>query len=265
MHGDRIRRPRYRGLAAAAALAAGTVLAGSGPAAATGALADWAMDETTGSVMHDSAPPTSEQGSIGSLVTLTGHGFEYPGWRDSVDSSGRLKGSVSAGGGVVQVADPNGKFDPGPGLSLVVDLQARLTTQGRLPTKANKGADPSYNVMQKGRANSPGGFWKLELAGSGSQLGKIRCVVGDGRRSAVAVSARRVDDGGWHTIRCELAGGKLTATVDGAPSTVSASSLGAIHPSGQWGTSVWIGKKPGSTDPADAFAGWLRNAEISIS
>jgi hypothetical protein len=74
-----------------------------------------------------------------------------------------------------------------------------------------------------------------------------------------------VDDGAWHAVRCEFAGGRLTAVVDGTQATVNASALGAIHPSGQWGTSVWIGKKPGSTDPADAFAGWLRNAEFSTS
>jgi hypothetical protein len=265
MRGDGIRLVRCARLVSLAALAALGISLAVVPAAATGVVARWAMDETTGTVMRDSAPPTSENGSIGPLVTLTGDGFEYPGWRNNVDTTGRLRGSVPASGGVVQVTDPRAVFDPDPGFTLAVELKARLTAQGRLPTKASKGADPSYNVMQKGRANSSGGFWKLELAGSGSQLGKIRCVVGDGRRSAVAVPARRVDDGAWHAVRCEFAGGRLTAVVDGTQATVSASALGAIHPSGQWGTSVWIGKKPGSTDPADAFAGWLRNAEFSTS
>ena len=266
----RSRRPSSRlgrGNRLLVAVALGLVATSVGaaqPAAAAGLVARWPMNEQSGTVMSDEVSPTFENGTIGPLVGLMGDSFEFPGWKSNVSTSGRLQGSVPAGGSLVEVPDPNRVFDPAPGLLVATELKTRLTLQGHLPTKAANGSPPSYNIVQKGRSDSPGGFWKLELAGSGANIGRIRCAIRDGTRSKVATSTRRVDDGAWHAVACELAGGKLTAVVDGARSSVSASALGAVHPGGRWGTSVWIGKKPGSTDPADAFAGWLRQAQISI-
>ena len=246
-----------------AAIAALAVVVASSPAAADTVVATWPMNETGGTVMYDLVPP-AENGAIGPLVAPTGQYYEFPGWRDNLTSDGQLQGTIPASGSLVSVADPNAVFNPNPGFATSVELRARLTSRGTLPARATNGAAPSYNVVQKGRADSPGGFWKLEIAGSGSPIGKVRCVAGDGQTKKTAVSAARVDDGAWHTVGCELNGGKLTAIVDGNRNSVSASTLGAIHPGGKWGTSLWIGKKPGSTDPADAFSGWLDNLTFSI-
>jgi hypothetical protein len=263
------RRPRSRrsnGVmgTVAFAVAAASVGLPAGSAAAAGVVAQWPMSETSGTVMHDTVSPTFENRTIGPLVVLSGDSYEFPGWRDNVTASGQLQGSVSVDGGIVAVPNPDDVFDPNSGFSMVTALRARVTADGHLPARATNGDPPSYNVVQKGRANSPGGFWKLEIAGSGRQIGKIRCVAGDGQVSKVAMSATRVDDGAWHTVGCELSGGKLTAIVNDEHRSVTASTLGPIHPGGQWGTSMWIGKKPGSTDPADAFAGWLHDLTISI-
>ena len=257
------RRGRVLAAGVAVGVAAAWLVVSTGSASAASVIATWPMTETAGTVMEDVAPPTFENGSIGPLVDLTSNGYAFPGWHSNVTDGGQLQGTVPAGGGIVEVRDPDDLFDPNPGLSISMSLQADLTSQGRLPTRASHGAEPSFNVVQKGRSDSAGGFWKMEIAGAGQKLGRIRCVAKDGSRSAVAVSSARVDDGRRHTVGCELTGGKLTASVDGARTSVSASKLGAIHPGGKWGTSVWIGKKPGSTDPADAFAGTIRDLSYS--
>jgi hypothetical protein len=46
-------------------------------------------------------------------------------------------------------------------------------------------------------------------------------------------------------------------TVDGVTTTTSAVHVGDIHPRGSYSAAMTVGKKPGSVDPRDAFAGWL--------
>jgi hypothetical protein len=114
-----------------------------------------------------------------------------------------------------------------------------------------------YNVVQKARADDGGGFWKLELGGSGTALGKVRWVISDGSHSVVVTGKRRIDDGAWHTVVAERRGDQSVLTVDGVSATASAKAVGDIHPKGKYSGTMTVGKKPGSTDPKDAFAGWL--------
>ena len=211
------------------------------------------MDEAGGSVMRDLSG-SGLDGAIGSAVVVGGGTYRFPGWSQNVDPSGRLAGTVPADAGAVEIVDPSDLLDRGTG-SFVVTLRLRsdLTAQGRLP--AAPGA--SYNIVQKARADDPGGFWKLELAGSGSASGRLRWVLSDGRRSAVVMSAARVDDGQWHTVTAERRGSQSVLTVDGRTATASAAEVGGIHPSGTYSAAMTVGKKPGSVDPRDAFAGWL--------
>ena len=37
-----------------------------------------------------------------------------------------------------------------------------------------------------------------------------------------------------------------------------------VDPSGRFSTEVTFGKKPGSIDPKDSFAGWLHEVQVSI-
>jgi hypothetical protein len=152
------------------------------------------------------------------------------------------------------VSDPRHILDPRTAsFSVSLRLQATLTASGRLPTASGA----SYNIVQKARADDPGGFWKLELNGSGSALGTLRWVLSDGARKVVVTVKRRVDDGGWHTVVAERRGNQSVLTVDGASASKSASSVGDIHPTGKYSGAMTVGKKPGSTDPRDAFAGRL--------
>lgn len=240
-------------LVSATALAAGPLWAG--PAAGAGVeIGHWRMDESSGTVMHDSSP-SGLNGSIGSAVTVGGGMYQFPGWTGNVDSTGHLKGKVPAESGAAKVPDPNDILDPRTA-SFTISLQIRsaLLANGRLPTASGA----SYNIVQKARSDDAGGFWKLELGGSGSKLGKLRWVLSDGAHSVVVTGKRRIDDGAWHTVVAERRGNQSVLTVDGASATASAKSIGDIHPKGKYSATMTVGKKPGSTDPKDAFAGWLK-------
>jgi Laminin G domain len=242
----------------ATALAAGSLWAG--PATGAGVeIGHWRMDESSGTVMHDSSPSALD-GSIGSAVTIGGGMYQFPGWTGNVDGAGHLKGKVPAEAGAVKVPDPNDVLDPRTA-SFTVSLRIRsaLLANGRLPTASGA----SYNIVQKARADDAGGFWKLELGGSGSKLGKLRWVLSDGAHSVVVTGKGRIDDGAWHTVVAERRGNQSVLTVDGASSTASAKSIGDIHPKGKYSGTMTVGKKPGSTDPKDAFAGWMKELVAS--
>ena len=233
---------RVLGAAAAVATLAASACApppaGSAWPAASTTLGRWPMDEAGGSVMRDLSG-SGLDGAIGAAVVVGGGTYRFPGWSQNVD--------------------PSDLLDRGTG-SFVVTLRLRsdLTALGGLP--AAPGA--SYNIVQKARADDPGGFWKLELAGSGATAGRLRWVLSDGRRSAVVMSAVRVDDGQWHTVTAERRGSQSVLTVDGRMATAAAAHVGGIHPSGSYSGAMTVGKKPGSVDPRDAFAGWLDDLTV---
>jgi hypothetical protein len=220
------------------------------------------MNESSGSVMID-VSPSHLDGAIGKAVMLGGaEGYLFPGWTGNIDTTGHLAGTVSATAGAVAVPDPLDVLDPRTAsLSVSLNLKATLTDSGKLPTAPGA----SYNIVQKARANDPGGYWKLELAGSGAALGKLRWVLSDGSHKVVVTSKKRVDDGAPHTVVAERRGAQSLLTVDGGvPATVSAASIGDIHPTGKYNATMTVGKKPGSTDPKDAFAGRLKELVITL-
>ena len=217
--------------------------------------ARWTMDEQAGSVMADSSG-SGLHGTIGAGVAVGDGTYHFPGWTANVDGAGRLVGKVSAAGGAVSVPDQWAALEPGQGsFTLSLRLRSALTGAGRLPSAPAA----SFNIVQKGRADQAGGFWKLELSGDGSSTGRLRWVVSDGSRSAVVTSAVRVDDTRWHTVVAERRGDRAVLTVDGVTASVSAGNVGDVGPGNP---PVTIGKKPGSTDPRDAFAGWLDDLAI---
>ena len=255
---------RRTGLAVGVLLAI-VVCGAAGPASAEGTVVGkWLMDEPDGStIMRDTSGSNHLDGTIGSAVELSGdpaQGYLFPGWTGNVDDSGNLTGQVPKTAGAVSVLDPADVLDPRTGgISVSTYLQATRTASGRLPTVSGA----SYNIVQKARADDPGGFWKLELAGSGAALGKLRWVLSDGLYKVVVTSKKRVDDGQWHRVIAERRGTQTVLTVDGASASKSAGLVGDIHPTGKWSGAMTVGKKPGSTNPKDAFAGRLRELVIS--
>jgi hypothetical protein len=238
-----------------------TTLATTSASAVGTVVGSWPMNESSGSTMTDTSGSHLD-GAIGSLVQPGGgdKGYLFPGWTGNVDATGHLSGKVPATAGAVSVPDAADVLDPRTGdVSVSIVLQATLTASGRLPTASGA----SYNIVQKARANDPGGFWKLELAGSGSTIGKLRWVLSDGADKVVLTSKPRVDDGAWHTVVAERRGSQMVITVDGTSVSRSAATVGDIHPTGTWSATMTVGKKPGSTDPRDAFAGRLRQLAVS--
>lgn len=246
----------------ALALAALVALAARGPAEASTLAARWSLDEDGGSVMYDATSP-AENGRIGRRVKVGGGVYEFPGWQDAVTAGGRLKGSISADASLVTVPDPADQLVPkGGAMRVDVRMRARLTAKGTLPARASGGAAPSYNLVQRGLAGDSGGFWKMEIVGYGSREGAVRCVIGDGSSTYMVIAPGRVDDDRWHDVACVLSGGRLFALVDGASASVRAP-VREVRPEGAQGRSVSIGKKPGSTDPSDAFSGWLDHVTVT--
>jgi Laminin G domain len=67
------------------------------------------------------------------------------------------------------------------------------------------------NVVQKGQAGAPGGYWKFQ-----QPSGKISCLFRGSAGSSTASSGSvRVNDGQWHVVRCERTSSSVTMLVDG--------------------------------------------------
>lgn len=78
------------------------------------------------------------------------------------------------------------------------------------------------NVLQKGRYDTSGGQWKLQVDG---EEGYPSCILQsdgiEGRKISDVVSETSVADGSWHDVSCQRLDDKLTVTVDGDATSVS--------------------------------------------
>ncbi len=201
-------------------------------------------------------------------VTTDGSKYVFSGWTTNVDATGRLTGLLaSSSAGEIRVPDAASLLSPGAGsFSIALSLRPTLVN-GSLPLPGSGTlAAPSYNILQRGRATDAGGFYKLELIGSGSKLGKVHCGMKAPGFASLDVYSARILDGKPHTIECTL--DRLTRvlkiTTDGFVSgTKSFTTYGTIMPRDAYGTYLTVGKKPGSSDPGDAFAGEIDYVTIS--
>jgi hypothetical protein len=224
-------------------------------------VAVWMMDEVGGTRMHDLVPP-AQNGVLSPGVRPEGGVFEFPGWIANVDSTGHLVGVVSATDGEVVVRDRAHVLEPThDAFAVSGTIRSRLTAAGQLPLGA-PGA--SFNVIQKARANNRGGFWKVEIGVSGPNRGRLICTIGDGVQVAAVASPNWVGDGAWHAFSCWLGRGVLVAQVDAQGAGVNASQLSTVDPVSRFSGEVVLGKKPGSTDPGDSFAGWLGEVRVGV-
>jgi hypothetical protein len=81
------------------------------------------------------------------------------------------------------------------------------------------------NVIQKGQAGSKGGYWKFQ-----QPSGKISCLFrgSAGSSTASAGSTVRVNDGNWHTVRCERTASMVTMLIDGVVTGRNRNATGTI-------------------------------------
>jgi hypothetical protein len=80
------------------------------------------------------------------------------------------------------------------------------------------------NVIQKGQAGSKGGYWKFQ-----QPSGKITCLFRGSAGSSTGTSGTvRVNDGNWHTVRCERTSAMVTMLVDGNVTSRTRNATGTI-------------------------------------
>jgi hypothetical protein len=192
------------------AVAAGLVAAACQPGGATVTIAHWEMNEGPGaSVMVDSGPKKIN-GSVGSAVqtgvNLGGAtGYRWP-WTapDTPPAKPERLALV-----------PDSRLNPGT-RDYAVTVRFRTTTS-------------AGNIIQKGQALTAGGYFKWEIP-----AGRIFCLFTSrdsqgnllGERGVRA--PRPLNNGAWHTVRCEKTADQVTMTIDG--STVVRSAAGPIGP-----------------------------------
>jgi hypothetical protein len=167
------------------------VVAGTTPANAK-LRADWRMNERRGAtVMRDSSGHRIN-GSIGSHVVVGGGVYRWP-FRSPTDPPAEPER-------IVRVAHRK-VLNPGTGFYAV---KFRYKT-----------AQPFGNLIQKGQAGAPGGYFKIE-----NPNGIIQCKFRGRKKNGtwgalVAKSPTALSDGKFHTIRCERRRTSVKMYVDG--------------------------------------------------
>jgi hypothetical protein len=66
------------------------------------------------------------------------------------------------------------------------------------------------NVIQKGQSGSKGGYFKFQ-----QPKGVMQCLFRGSAGSGAVSSKRALNDGQWHTVRCERTANQVVMTVDG--------------------------------------------------
>ena len=183
---------------------------GCEPGGADVTIALWRMDEGWGASTMGDAGPHGMDGSVGSAVqTGVDHsgskGYRWP-WTDPGAPPAKPQRLVRVG---------DSRLNPG---SRDYSVTIRFRTSAA-----------SGNVLQKGQGLTPGGYFKVEIPG-----GRAFCLFvsrdsqGNLRGQRGIKAPRALNDGAWHTVRCEKTADQVTMTVDG--STVVRSETGPIGP-----------------------------------
>jgi hypothetical protein len=197
---------RRRLLTVTAALAAVLVMAAPAHAAIDQPVAIWQMNETSGSVMVDSGP-NHLNGAIGSHVQV---GVALGGGNNAYRFP-YIKPNTPPPDPQHIVTVPNdSRLNPGTG-DFAVELRMRTTHS-------------FGNVIQKGQSGSKGGYWKFQ-----QPSGKITCLFRGSAGSSTGTSGTvRVNDGNWHTVRCERTSSMVTMLVDGNVTSRNRNATGSI-------------------------------------
>jgi len=218
------RTARRRAAVGAALACSAAWLVGAAPAsAATGPVALWHMDETSGTVMRDSVG--SHSGSLHSVqLGLAGY-------------LGKAYGFT----GSSYVSVPSAS-DLNPGSrNLTVTIHLKATS---VPAK------PDWDLIRKGKYDTPGGEWKMEYQPTGQASCGFK-----GTTSSSLTRGPALNDGKWHTVQCVKTSSTIKLIVDGQTYS-KAVSVGSISNTAP----VVIGAHPGS----EFFKGALDEASIQI-
>jgi hypothetical protein len=157
-------------------------------------VAVWEMNEPAGSTTMVNALGTGMNGAIGAHVQVGtalsggGTGYRFPYLQPNTPPADPEH--------VVRVAHDS-RLNPGSG-DFAVEFRMRTTHS-------------FGNIMQKGQAGAAGGYWKFQ-----QPSGKVSCLFRGSAGSSTASSGTvRVNDGAWHTVRCERTSSSVVMRVDG--------------------------------------------------
>lgn len=210
------------------------------PASAATAVARWEMNEGgSATVMQDSSGH-GLNGRIGSDVqthsVLSGRtGYTFPYLKNGVPPTHP---------GHLVTVPASSALNPGTG-------NYSVTMTLRFKPAANGG-----NVMQKGQASSPGGYFKLEI-----DRGGVSCLF-RGTSGSAAVGTGTINNGAWHTITCARTASAVTMTVDGRVTATRRTATGSISNA----AALTIGGKAScnqTTVQCDYFSGSIDRVQIS--
>jgi Laminin G domain len=191
---------RHRLLTVSVALAGALAMAAPANAAVDTPVAVWQMNETTGNQMVNSVADNLH-GTIGNDVGKTGSFYNFTNVNPNQPPANPQR--------IVQVPHSN-LLNPGTG-DFAVEFRLRTTR-------------PFGNVVQKGQAGARGGYFKFQ-----SPSGKISCLFRGSAGSSTASSGSvRINDGQWHTVRCERTSSSVVMTVDGAVTGRNRNATGTI-------------------------------------
>ena len=182
-------------LTVTAAVAGALALVAPASAAIDRPVAVWEMNEAAGSTTMVDSSGNGLNGVIGASVQEGtalqggGTGYRFPYKRPNTPPADP--------GHLVTVPHDN-RLNPGSG-DFAVEFRMRTTHS-------------FGNVIQKGQAGARGGYWKFQ-----QPSGKISCLFrgSAGSSTASAGSTVRVNDGNWHTVRCERTASMVTMIIDG--------------------------------------------------
>jgi hypothetical protein len=188
-------------------------------------VARWHMNETSGTVMHDSVG--NHNG------TLHNVNVGVPGFQGTAFGFNGTSSYVS----VPSASDLN----PGRA-NLTVTIHLKTARRPRLH---------DWDLIRKGHWGDRGGEWKVEYHPSG----QASCGFKGSRGPAVVRARPPLDDKRWHTIRCVKTSSAIRLIVDGVTYSKAArvGSIGNLAP-------IVIGAWPG----AEFFKGSLDEASIAI-
>jgi hypothetical protein len=186
---------RRRLLVVVVALAAASAIVSPARAAIDQPVVTWQMNEPAGATTMLDSSGNAINGAIGAHVqegtalSGGGTGYRFPYLQPNTPPADPEH--------VVRVAH-DARLNPGSG-DFAVEFRMRTTHS-------------FGNIIQKGQAGSAGGYWKFQ-----QPSGKVSCLFrgSAGSSTASAGLTVRVNDGAWHTVRCERTSSSVTMYIDG--------------------------------------------------
>jgi len=191
----------------------------------SGVVALWHMDETSGSVMHDSVA-----GHDGTLFSV------------ALGQPGFLGAAFGFNGSSSYVSVPSAS-DLNPGSSnITITIHLKTTSAP---------ATPDWDLIRKGKYTTTGGEFKMEYQPSG----QASCGFKGSANYSELTAGPALNDGKWHTVQCVKTSSAIKVIVDGQTFS-KAANLGSMSNT----EPVVIGAHPGS----EFFKGTLDEASIQV-